>query len=180
MVKTYKRNISFEIFSHTWGPKLDEKDEAIIRVLERKAGLSNRSLAKMVGLPISTVHRRVKKLEREGVIIGYKALVNYEKTTTPIGAFLLINLAEVIPGRGHIPKKDIINTIRKFEEIEEIIELQTAHFDLAIRARFQSLRKLSAFIEELRSIEGIDETSSAIITEETVLPPPTLFHKSTL
>jgi len=176
----YGRNISFEIFSHIRGLKMDEKDEAIIRVLERKAGLSSRSLAKMVGLPISTVHRRVKKLEREGVIIGYKALVNYEKTTMPIGAFLLINLAEVISGRGHIPKKDIITALRKFEEIEEIIEVQATHFDLAIRARFQSLRKLSAFIEELRSIEGIEEVSSAIIAEETVLPPPTLFHKSAL
>jgi len=150
---------------------LDEKDKAIIRVLERKAGLSSRSLSKMVSLPISTVHRRVKKLEREGVIIGYKALINYEKTTRPIGAFLLINLAEVIPGRGHIPKRDIINSMRKFEEIEEIIEVQATNFDLAVRARFQSLRKLSAFIEELRSMEGIEETSSAIITEETILPP---------
>lgn len=60
---------------------MDEKDEVIVRVLERKAGLSSRSLSRIVGLPISTVHRRVKKLEREGVIIGYKALVNYEKTT---------------------------------------------------------------------------------------------------
>ena len=150
---------------------MDEKDKAIIRVLERKAGLSSRSLSKMVSLPISTVHRRVKKLEREGVIIGYKALINYEKTTRPIGAFLLINLAEVIPGRGHIPKRDIINSMRKFEEIEEIIEVQATNFDLAVRARFQSLRKLSAFIEELRSMEGIEETSSAIITEETILPP---------
>jgi DNA-binding Lrp family transcriptional regulator len=156
---------------------LDEKDEAIIGVLERKAGFSSRSLSRMVGLPISTVHRRVRKLEREGVIIGYKALINYEKTTRPIGAFLLINLAEVIPGRGHIPKKDIINAMGKFEEIEEIIEVQAVHFDLAVRARFQSLRKLSAFIEELRSMEGIEETSSAIITEETILPP-TLFVRA--
>jgi len=156
---------------------MDEKDEAIIRVLQRKAGLSSRSLAKMIGLPISTVHRRVKKLEQEGVIMGYKALINYEKTTTPIGAFLLINLAEAIAGRGHIPKKNILNAMKKFEEIEEIIEVQATHFDLVIRARFQSLRKLSAFIEELRSMEGIEETSSAIITEETILPPPTPFHK---
>lgn len=159
---------------------MDEKDEAIIRVLKRKAGLSSRSLARMVGLPISTVHRRVKKLEREGVIVGYKALINYEKTTTQIGALLLVNLAEVIPGRGHIPKKNTLNVMKKFEEIEEIIEVQTTNFDLAIRARFQSLRKLSAFIEELRSMEGIEETSSAIITEETILPPPTLFRKSAL
>ena len=155
------------------GFKLDKKDEAIIKVLERKAGLSSRSLSKMVGLPISTTHRRVKKLEREGVIIGYKALVNYEKTNRPIGALLLINLGEHIPGVGHIPQKDIIKALRKFEEIEEITEVQASDFDLAIKARLHTLKKLSAFMEGIRSIEGIEEASSAIIIEETVLPPPT-------
>lgn len=155
---------------------MDKKDEAIVKVLARKAGLSSRALSKIVALPISTVHRRVKKLEQEGVIVGYKALINYEKTTTPIGAFLLINLAEVIPGKGHIPRKEIIAALRKFKEIEEIVEVQATHFDFIIRARFPSLKKLSAFTEELRSVEGIEEISSAIITEEATLPPQILFE----
>jgi len=158
---------------------MDEKDHAIIRVLERRANLSSRALSKMLILPISTVHRRVKKLEREGIIIGYKAIINYEKTTRPIGALLLIDLAEVIPGRGHITKKEVFDALRKFEEIEEITEVQASHFDLVVRARFQSLKKLSEFLERLRRIEGIEETSSAIITKETILPPPILFEGGT-
>jgi Lrp/AsnC family leucine-responsive transcriptional regulator len=157
---------------------LDKKDEALVRVLERKAGLSSRTLSKMVGLPISTVHRRVKKMEREGIIKGYKAIIDYEKTTRPIGALLLVNLEEVVPGKGHIPKKDIVKSFRKFEEIEEVIDVQAYQFDLVIRVRLKSLGMLSAFIEELRSTEGIQEISSAIITEETVLPPPIYIRRS--
>ncbi len=153
---------------------MDEKDEEIVKVLERKAGLSSRNLSKMVGLPISTVHRRVKKLEREGVIKGYKAVIDYEKTTRPIGTLLLIDLEEVIPGIGHIPKKKIVEALSKFQEVEEIIEVQAHVYDLVVRARLQSLRKLSAFTEELMCIEGIEEISSAIITYETILPPPTV------
>jgi len=151
---------------------LNEKDEAIIKVLGRQSGLSSRALSKMLNIPISTVHRRIKNLEREGVIVGYKALINYEKTTWPIGALLLVNLSEVIPGKGHIPKKNILLSLRGFNEIEEIIDVQAANFDLVVKARFQNLRRLSDFIEELRNIEGIEETTSAIITEETTLPPP--------
>ena len=151
---------------------MDDKDEAIIRVLGRRARLSSRTLSKILNIPISTVHRRVKRLEQEGIIVGYKALINFDKTTWPIGALLLINLSEVVPGKGHIPKKDILHSLRSFDQIEEIIEVQAANFDLAIKARFQSLKKFSEFIEELRYIEGIEETSTAIITEETVLPPP--------
>jgi DNA-binding Lrp family transcriptional regulator len=151
---------------------LDEKDEAIIRVLGRRAGLSSRALSKILDIPISTVHRRVKRLEREGIILGYKALINFEKTIWPIGALLLINLSEVIPGKGHIPKKDVLSSLRSFDEVEEVIEVQAADFDLVLKARFQSLRKLSEFIETLRNVDGIEETKSAIITEVTVLPPP--------
>ncbi len=157
---------------------MDEKDEALIRVLERKAGLSSRTLSSMTGLPISTVHRRIQKLERSGVILGYKALIDHEKTTRPIGVLLLVNLAETTPGKGHIPKKDTLNNLRTFEENEEIIEVQGFGFDLVIRARTQSLKKMSAFIEELRSIEGVEELSSAIITDETTMPPPTYLRKS--
>ena len=157
---------------------MDKKDEAIIRVLERKAGLSSRALSKMVGLPISTVHRRVKKMEREGVIKGYKAVIDYEKTARPIGALLLVNLEEVVPGKGHIPKKDIMEGFRKFEEIEEVIDVQAYQFDLVIRVRLESLRRLSAFIEELRGIEGMEEITSAIVTEEIVLPPPLFVRRS--
>lgn len=152
---------------------MDEKDEAIIRILGRRARLSSRALSKILNIPISTVHRRVKRLEQEGTIRGYKALINHEKTTWPIGALLLINLSEVVPGKGHIPKKDVLHSLRSFDEVEEIIEVQAANFDLVVKARFNSLKKLSEFIEELRYVEGIEETSSAIITDETVLPPPT-------
>lgn len=144
---------------------MDEKDEAIIGILARQANLSSRTLSKMTGLPISTVHRRIKRLEREGVIIGYKALIDYEKTTKPIGALLLIDLTEG-SGRNHIAKNDIVANFRKLEEIEEIIEVQAFNFDLIVKARFPSLKRLSTFIEEIRSMEGIEELASAIITEE--------------
>jgi len=154
---------------------MDKKNEAIIKILSRKAGLSSRTLSKMLKIPISTVHRRVKKLEREGIIRGYKALINFEKTSWPIGTLLMVNLAEVIPGKGHIPKKDIIQSLSRFNEVEEIIEVQAADFDLIVKARFVSLKEQANFVEDLRCIEGIEEISSAIIIEENILPVPQIF-----
>jgi DNA-binding Lrp family transcriptional regulator len=157
------------------GNTMDRKNQAIIQILSRKAGLSSRALSKMLKIPISTVHRRVKKLEQEGIIEGYKAVVNFEKTAWPIGALLMVNLAEVIPGKGHIPKKDILRSLSRFNEIEEIIEVQAADFDLILKARFESLKNQSDFVEELRCIDGIEEISSAIIIEEKILPVPQIF-----
>ncbi len=154
---------------------MDKKDKAIIRILSRKAGLSSRTLSKMLKIPISTVHRRVKKLEQKGIIEGYKAIITFEKTAWPIGALLMVNLAEVIPGRGHIPKKDILKSLSRFNEIEEIIDVQAADFDLIVKARFESLKSQSNFVEELRCVDGIEEISSAIIIEEKILPVPQIF-----
>lgn len=153
---------------------MDQKDEAILKVLGRRAGLTSRQLSKILDIPISTVHRRIKKLEQEGVIIGYKALINYEQTIWPIGVLLQINLEEYTPGKGHISKDIIIDAFKTYPEIEELIEVQAATFDIVLRARVESLRGLSQLVEELRGIEGIEEISAAIITDEAVLPPPTI------
>ena len=150
---------------------MDVKDESILKIVGRRSGMTSRRLSAMLNIPISTVHRRIKKFEDENVIMGYKALIDYQKTSWPIGALLLVDLMEVIPGKGHIPKQEIIETLSNFTEIEEIIDVQAAEFDLVIKARFRTLKMLSNFIETLRGIEGIEETKSAVITDETILPP---------
>ena len=64
-----------------------------------------------------------------------------------------------------------MDALRNLDEVEEITEVQAANFDMVVKARFQSLSKLSRFIEDLRYLEGIEETRSAIITGEIHLPP---------
>lgn len=153
---------------------MDQKDKSILQVLGRRSGLTSRQLSKLLDIPISTVHRRIKKLEQEGVIIGYKALINYEYTSWPIGVLLQINLEEYTPGKGHISKDVILDALKTYPAIEELIEVQASTFDIIIRARVASLRGLSQFVEKLRGIEGIEEISAAIITDEIVLPPATI------
>jgi Lrp/AsnC family leucine-responsive transcriptional regulator len=145
---------------------MDKKDELILQALEKNAKLSSRAIAKKVGLPISTVHRRIKKLEKDGVIKGFKAIIEYEKTKRPISAYIFINIAETIPEKGHIPKAGIVGKLLKYREIQELADVQGSNFDLVTKARFATLKELSSFIEELRTIEGIEELFSAIITEE--------------
>ena len=87
----------------------------------------------------------------------------------------MANLAEVVPGKGHIPKKDIVESLSHLKEIEDIIEIQAADFDLIIKTRFESPKEQSIFVEKLRCVVCIEEISSAIIIEENVLPVPKIF-----
>ena len=148
-----------------------KKDDIILKVLERKSNISSRAFSQLIGIPASTLHRRIKRMEKDGTIKGYKAIIDYEKTSRAIGVVVLISIAEVILERGHVPKTDILASLEKFDEIEEIDEVQAANFDLVLKARLSSLKELSDFVEKLRFIEGIEEISTAIITSETTLPP---------
>ena len=145
---------------------MDEKDELIIRILERSAKLSSRAIAKKVGLPISTVHRRIRRLEQEGVITGYKAIINYEKTKRPVGAYVFINLEEVTTGKSYISKAEIIDKLKKIDGVQELIDVQGFNVDLVLKVRFANLKKMSAFAELLRAMEGIEQFVYGIIIEE--------------
>ena len=145
---------------------MDEKDELILQALEKNAKLSSRAIAEKIGLPISTVHRRIRKLELDEVIKGYRATIEYEKTKRPIGAYLFINISETSPNNNYVPKAKIVDELLKNKEVQELADVQGANFDLIIKCRFQTLKALSAFIENLRGLSGIEELFSAIITEE--------------
>ena len=66
---------------------VDEIDRKILDLLQGNAKLSNAEIAECVGLTVSSVHERVKKMERKGVIKGYVAVVDAEKLGKPLLAF---------------------------------------------------------------------------------------------
>jgi Lrp/AsnC family leucine-responsive transcriptional regulator len=72
---------------------IDEIDRKILDLMQGNAKLSNAELAECVGLTISSVHERVKKLERKGVIKGYVAVVDADKMGKPLLAFLRLTVA---------------------------------------------------------------------------------------
>ncbi|MGO9307637.1 MAG: Lrp/AsnC family transcriptional regulator [Spirochaetia bacterium] len=72
---------------------LDEIDRKLLDLLQTNARLSNAEMAEAVGLTVSSVHERVKKLERKGVIKGYVAVLDPEKLGKPLLAFLRLSVS---------------------------------------------------------------------------------------
>lgn len=142
------------------------KDELIIKMLEKNGKLSTRKLASKVGLPISTVHRRVKKLEEDGVITGYKARIEYEKTKFPIPMLVFINLSENNPKEKAGNFDEIVEKLKKMSEVREILDIKGNEWDLIIKARLKKLNETTVLVQKIRKIQGIEEISSCIIVEE--------------
>jgi Lrp/AsnC family leucine-responsive transcriptional regulator len=142
---------------------VSERDIIILNELRRNAKLSSRSLAKKVGLPISTVYRRIKEMEENGIIKGYHAIVDFDKVGKPVGVLLLINLAE---GREFIPIGQIKEELRKKGDLLQVLTVHGGEIDMIARVRLKSLNEITPFLEKIRDIEGIEEISCLIETEE--------------
>ncbi len=145
--------------------RIDEKDMIILAQLRKNAKLSSRALAKRVGLPISTVYRRIRKMEDAGVITGYHVEVDFDKVGKPVGILVMINLAE---GREFIPIDKIKQELRRMGEILELMTVHGGNFDLLARVRLASLKTITPFLERVRNIEGIEEVSCVLVSEKLV------------
>ncbi len=69
---------------------MEDIDRAIVGALIDDGRLSYTDLAEKVGLSVSAVHQRVRRLEQRGVISGYAARVAYEALGLPLTAFVAI------------------------------------------------------------------------------------------
>ena len=72
---------------------VDEIDRKLLDLLQTNARVSNAEMAEAVGLTVSSVHERVKKLERKGVIKGYVAVLDPDKLAKPLLAFLRLTVS---------------------------------------------------------------------------------------
>lgn len=149
---------------------MDDKDHAIIRVIERvRHDMSSRAVAEEIGLPISTVHRRIKRMVREGVIIGYRAVIDFDKTEQPIVANLLVKLRESTPEQPRMPKSVIITKIQAMDKVREITNIQGFNFDIIARIRCANIKALASLADTLNAIDGVERVVTTLIVEELIL-----------
>lgn len=70
---------------------MEETDRQILQVLGEDGRISYTDLAERVGLSVSAVHQRVRRLEQRGVIRGYTARIDHEALGRPLTAFVSIH-----------------------------------------------------------------------------------------
>lgn len=136
---------------------MDAIDKNIIRALQKNARLTNQELASRVGLSPSPCLRRVKKLEKDGILIGYTALVDQEKFGLPVNIFVNIRLEK--------PSTDIMQGFEKaIQKIDEVVEcyLMTGSRDYLLRVVSANLKSYETLVrEKLSVIAGVEGLESS-------------------
>jgi DNA-binding Lrp family transcriptional regulator len=152
---------------------LDQKDIEILKILSADAKLTTKEVARRLQSPVSTVFSRIKRLEKEGIIKKYVALLDPRKFGKETVAFVLVSFST--QGQSPISQREVAKQIAEFPEVQEA-HIITGDWDILLKVRVSSVEELGNFVvDKLRSVRGISKTVTSIVLstekeEQVVLP----------
>jgi len=158
---------------------LDRKDIQILSVIQENSKLAIKDIAKRVGLPITTTHSRLKRLERLGLIKGYKAILDAKKLGLGVTAFILVSFSYK-SGIGEISQREVARRIATFPEVQEV-HIITGDWDILLKVKMKNVDELGEFVvDKLRMIRGVDKTLTCVVLD-TIKETNTIpLHKVTI
>lgn len=135
----------------------DQRDLAILAALQRDGRATFADVGARVGLSASAVHDRVRKLEQQGVIRGYRAVVDPEA----VGLFVTALIA-AIPLDPQQPD-DLPERVREFPEVEDCLSVAgDANYVLKVRTR--TTAELEDLIRRLREKAGVSTRTTVALS----------------
>jgi len=135
-------------------------DEKILLELKHDAKATMGQIARRTGIPTTTVHNRIKRMEAAKIIKRYVPVLDHAKLGKGIHAMIFVS-AEHKTDQEHLAKRllaiDGIDSAR----------IITGGFDLIVEARVGTIDELNALItKELRKVQGVEKTQTMIVLEE--------------
>jgi Lrp/AsnC family leucine-responsive transcriptional regulator/Lrp/AsnC family transcriptional regulator len=142
--------------------KLDITDQGILRYLQQNALLTTKELATQLNLSYTPVYERVRKLEREGVIKKYVALINREKIGRNLIAFCNVSLKEHSRANG----EKFVSAVMTFEEVMECYNI-SGEYDFMLKVVVNDMPEYQRFLmEKLGALDSIGNTHSIFVMSE--------------
>jgi len=163
--------------------KIDEKDIAILTLIQENSKLTANQIAKKINTPLTTVFAKTKRMEEMGIIKQYRAILNPEKLNFGTAAFILASVSYGTKKNDHpISQRDVAEEIARFPEVQEV-HIITGDWDLLVKLRAENVEAIGKFVvDKLRLINGLDKTLTCMVFEtvkETTSMPKIIRKNST-
>ncbi len=149
--------------------KLGEKDFEILRELQIDCKQSLRKLSRKLKMSITTLYDRIKRLENEGVIIDYRAIIDPEKVGKDVISFILVRIGYHYPGEEEpLSQREVAKKLSFIPGVQEV-HIISGEWDILVKARGNSIKEIGdIIIDQMRKIKGVERTltSSVWVTEK--------------
>ncbi|MFQ5534605.1 MAG: Lrp/AsnC ligand binding domain-containing protein [Sphingomonadales bacterium] len=142
--------------------ELDQLDRRILSILQTEGRISNIELARRINLSATPCLERVRRLERDGFITGYAALVAPEKLDAGLIAFIEVSL-----------DRTTADVFERFKAaVTATAEVQECHmvaggFDYLLKVRVADMAAYRRFLgDRLAELPGVSQTHTYVVMEE--------------
>jgi len=156
-------------------PELDEKDLAILTLLQKNCRMTAREIARKIDSPITTVFAKMRRMEQQEVIKEYRAILDSKKLNLGTTAFILASFS-YRNGETPLSQRVIAEQIAKFPEVQDV-HIISGDWDILIKIKEESVDAVGNFvIDKLRTVKGIEKTLTCMVfdtqkeTTELTLP----------
>ncbi len=134
--------------------------DQLLKLLDDNARLSVEQMAVLLNLPAAEVADRIATLEKAGVVRGYKALIDWDKTDRElVTAVIDLKIA---------PSKDrgfdaVAETVMGYDEVEAVT-LMSGGYDLSVRLTGRTFRDVAIFVaKRLAPLDGVLSTATHFV-----------------
>ena len=135
---------------------MDKIDEEIIRLLKTDGRMPLTEISREIGLSSPTIKDRIDKLAVEGVILGYRPLLDYGKLGLGLTAFIGLTLDFHTCCQG-----DVDEALKSIGEIVES-HYTDGEWDMLIKVQARDPAGLMAFLQRLNTVPGITNSRTII------------------
>jgi DNA-binding Lrp family transcriptional regulator len=138
---------------------MDDTDRLIVDALRGDGRMSMRALADQIHISRASAYSRVARLEREGVITGYAALIDPVRAGYALSAYVYLNIAQ----RSW---KSVRGQLLRMPEVDHVALVSGEH-DIVLRVRASDAVSLrDVVITRLQEIPEVHSTQTVLIFEE--------------
>jgi DNA-binding Lrp family transcriptional regulator len=135
----------------------------LLQLLEDDCTLTQAQLASLADLPEAEVAAAIAKYEEDRIILGYKAIVDWDRTDREAVTALIE--VKVTPQRGDGFDR-IAQRIYQYDEVESVY-LMSGSFDLTVIISGRTLKEVARFVgEKLAPLEGVTGTATHFILKK--------------
>lgn len=138
--------------------------EDILKILDKEQGnVSIEKIAQMLGIGIEEVAEKIDKMEQKKIIVGYKTIVNWDKTDCE-KVTALIEL-RITPQRGEGFDK-VAERIYKYPQVRSLY-LMSGAYDLALTVVGKSMKEVALFVaQKLAPMDSIISTATHFVLKK--------------
>jgi DNA-binding Lrp family transcriptional regulator len=133
----------------------DELDQKIIRELQHNARASTSTIAGRLNVARSTVHERISRMERDGVISGYSVVLSKPSPDETVQILMLLEIRQQ-------ETRKVLQRLEGFPEIRVCLSIN-GEYDLFLTAEATRIERLDQLVDAIGEIPGVIRTNTSVV-----------------